>query len=327
MDEPVSDIFSISSGEEFEAAALEIFRYQAGHNPVYSSWLGELGVKRQQVSRLTEIPFLPVSAFRNHKVLVSVRDAAMVFASSGTTDEGRSIHYIAEPSVYEKSFTGCFRRFYGEVSDYVILALLPSYLEQGRSSLVYMVEKLISMSGSGVSGFFLHDHGSLKKRIEILKESGKKFILLGVSYALLDFSEAFDISLKGNIVMETGGMKGRRREMTRDELHSILKERFDIDEVHSEYGMTEMLSQAYSKKDGIYYSPPWMKVVIRDPLDPFAFLPHGRTGGVNIIDLANIYSCSFLETSDLGLLTEGGGFSISGRFDNSDVRGCNLLAL
>jgi len=326
MDEPVSDIFSISSGEEFEAAALEVFRYQAEYNPVYSSWISELGVKKQQVSRLNEIPFLPVSFFRDHKVLASGRDAAMVFTSSGTTDEGRSSHYIAEPSVYEKSFTGCFRMFYGAVSDYVILALLPSYLEQGRSSLVYMFEKLISMSGSGMSGFFLHDHRSLKKRIELLKESGKKFILLGVSYALLDFADTFDISLKGNIVMETGGMKGRRREMTRAELHSILKERFKLDEVHSEYGMTEMLSQAYSKKDGVYYSPPWMKVLIRDTLDPFAFLPHGRTGGVNIIDLANIYSCSFIETSDLGLSMAGGGFSISGRFDNSDIRGCNLLA-
>lgn len=327
MDALPDEVFSISTGKDFEAAALKIFRYQAENNPLYSLWLKKLGVDPGKVDRLSAIPFLPVSLFRDRKIISGGKEAEKVFVSSGTSGMKRSRHYVADLSVYERSLSRCFNIFYGNPGDYVIMALLPSYLEQGESSLVFMAERLISMSGSVHSGFFMYDYDSLKQDIEHLKEDDRKILLLGVSYALLDFAEYADLSMRGNIVMETGGMKGRRREMTREELHELLKEGFDTENIHSEYGMTELLSQAYSGGDGIYHCPPWMKVLIRDPHDPFSLLPHGKTGGINIIDLANIHSCSFIETSDLGLSYPDGGFTVSGRFDNSDIRGCNLLAL
>ena len=327
MDTLVSDIFNISSGTDFTETTLKIFRYQAVHNPVYSQWINELGVDFQKVEGITEIPFMPISLFRNHKVLAGGREAEKVFVSSGTTGMMRSKHYVADLSIYERSFTTCFSNFYGKISDYVILALLPSYLERKGSSLVYMANGLIERSGSEMSGFFLDDYRSLVNRIQLLEDEGKRILLLGVSFALLDLAEYRDINLGNHIVMETGGMKGRREEMTRQELHSILNESFGFDNIHSEYGMTELLSQAYSKGGGVYNTPPWMKVIIRDPHDPFTFYGHGRTGGVNIIDMANIYSCSFIETSDLGISHPDGSFEISGRFDNSDIRGCNLLAI
>ncbi|MDT8400792.1 MAG: acyltransferase [Bacteroidales bacterium] len=375
MKPPVSQVFKLSSEKNFEEAAMEIFRFQAVNNPVYSRWINELGVDYQRVEGINEIPFLPVSAFINHKVLVAGPEAEKVFLSSGTTGSKRSRHkvaglraekvflssgttgskrsrhkvaglraekvflssgttgskrsrhYVADPAVYEQSFTQCFRIFYGEPSDYVILALLPSYLEREGSSLVYMANGLIRLSASPLSGFFLDDYPSLEERIKDAGHSGRKIILLGVSFALLDFAEHTDISLKNHIVMETGGMKGRRREMTREELHSVLGNRFELDSIHSEYGMTELLSQAYSKGGGLYKTPPWMKVLIRDPRDPFDYFQYGRTGGVNIIDLANIYSCSFIETSDLGIAHPDGSFEIVGRFDNSDIRGCNLMTI
>ncbi|MDZ7739152.1 MAG: acyltransferase [Bacteroidales bacterium] len=327
MDALLNEVFSISTGKDFEAAALKIFRYQAEHNPLYSLWIKELGVDPEKVLRLSSIPFMPVSFFRDRKIITGSHEAEKVFVSSGTTGMRRSRHYIAELSVYERSLSDCFNIFYGDPAAYVIMALLPSYLEQGESSLVYMAERLITLSGSDHSGFFIYDYDLLKEGIERLRDADRKILLLGVSYALLDFAEYAAVSMKGHIVMETGGMKGRRREMTREELHDSLKEGFDTDSIHSEYGMTELLSQAYSAGDGMYYSPPWMKVLIRDPHDPFSFLPHGRTGAVIIIDLANIHSCSFIETSDLGLSYPDGSFRISGRFDNSDIRGCNLLAV
>lgn len=325
MDALINDIFNISSETSFNELTLEIFRYQALHNPVYSRWIIELGVDYNKVENINEIPFLPISVFRNHKVITDGREAEKVFVSSGTTGMNRSSHYVADLKIYERSFTSCFRKFYGDIKDYVILALLPSYLEREGSSLVYMAGKLIDLSGSGMSGFFLDDYRSLAKRIKLLDHKEKKIILLGVSFALLDFAESSDISLKGHIVMETGGMKGRRKEMTREEFHSILKDSFSLDSVHSEYGMTELLSQAYSEGGGIFNTPGWMKILIRDPHDPFSLYGHGRTGGVNIIDLSNIYSCSFIETSDLGISHADGSFEIVGRFDNSDLRGCNLL--
>ncbi|MFO7851386.1 MAG: acyl transferase [Bacteroidota bacterium] len=325
MDALVHDVFNISSEDEFTGISLEIFRFQAVNNPVYSWWIKELGVDYRRVEEIDEIPFLPISVFRNHKVLTGRSKAEKVFVSSGTTGRHKSKHYVADPGIYRKSFTSCFRIFYGEISDYVILGLLPSYLEQGGSSLVYMVNGLIEMSGSEFSGFFMDDYRSLKASIELAGEKGKRIILIGVSFALLDFAEYSATDLGDHIVMETGGMKGRREEMTREELHSILKKSFKLDHIHSEYGMTELLSQAYSSEGGVYKSPPWMKVIIRDPHDPFSFYGDERTGGVNVIDLANIYSCSFIETDDLGVAHPDGSFEIVGRFDSSDIRGCNLL--
>jgi phenylacetate-coenzyme A ligase PaaK-like adenylate-forming protein len=326
MDALINDIFNISSETNFNELTLEIFRHQALHNTVYSRWIIELGVDYNKVENINEIPFLPISVFRNHKVMTDGHEAKQVFVSSGTSGMNRSRHYVADLKIYERSLTSCFRKFYGEITDYVILALLPSYLEREEgSSLVYMARRLIELSGSEMSGFFLDDYRSLTKRIELLNHEGKKIILLGVSFALLDLAEYSTINLENHVVMETGGMKGRRKEMTREELHSILKERFRLDHVHSEYGMTELLSQAYSEGGGIFNAPGWMKILIRDPHDPFSLYGHARTGGVNIIDLANIYSCSFIETSDLGISHPDGSFEIIGRFDNSDLRGCNLL--
>ncbi len=325
MDALVNDVFNISSENDFTDLTLEIFRYQAMHNPVYARWINELGVDYLSVNGLNEIPFLPISVFRNQKVLTGKHEPAKVFISSGTTAMTRSSHYVADLSIYERSLTTCFRKFYGEINEYAILALLPSYLEREGSSLVYMANRLIELSGSEMSGFFLDDYRSLVKRIKLLDDEGKKILLLGVSFALLDLAEYSKINLENHIVMETGGMKGRRKEITREELHSILKESFGLKSIHSEYGMTELLSQAYSGGGGIFKAPGWMKILIRDPHDPFSYYGHGRTGGVNIIDLANIYSCPFIETSDLGVSNPDGSFEIVGRFDNSDIRGCNLL--
>lgn len=327
MDALLNEVFTIRNEEDFNDRALKIFRYQAEKNPLYSLWLNKLGLDPGKVDSLSAIPFLPVSLFRDRKIITGGHDVEKVFVSSGTSGMQRSRHYVADLSVYERSLSRCFNIFYGNPDGYVIMALLPSYLEQGDSSLVYMAERLISLSGSDHSGFFMYDYDSLKQGIEHLKGGDRKILLLGVSYALLDFAEYAGLSMKGHIVMETGGMKGRRREMTREELHMLLKEGFDTEYIHSEYGMTELLSQAYSGGDGIYHCPPWMKVLIRDPHDPFSLLPHGNTGGINIIDLANIHSCSFIETSDLGLSYPDGGFAVRGRFDNSDIRGCNLLAV
>ncbi|MEA1885821.1 MAG: acyl transferase [Bacteroidota bacterium] len=325
MDTLVRDVFNISSEDDFTGTALEIFRFQAVNNPVYSRWINELGVDCQRVEEINDIPFLPISVFRNHKVLTARLEAEKIFVSSGTTGMENSKHYVADLGIYQESFTTCFRIFYGEISDYVILGLLPSYLEREGSSLVYMVNGLIELSGSEMSGFFLDDYRSLRASIELLSEKGRRIVLIGVSFALLDFAEYSAMDMKNHIVMETGGMKGRREEMTREELHSILRKSFKLDHIHSEYGMTELLSQAYSREGGIYNPPPWMKVIIRDPHDPFAFYGHERTGGLNVIDLANIYSCSFIETDDLGVSHPDGSFEIAGRFDSSDIRGCNLL--
>ncbi len=327
MDPLVRCVFNISTEKDFTETALKIFRFQAVHNPVYSQWINELGMDYRKVEGISEIPFLPITTFINHKVMAGSREAEKVFLSSGTTGKRRSRHYVADLGIYENSFIECFSLFYGDPGAYVILALLPSYLEREGSSLVYMADSLIAMSGSPLSGFFLDDFSSLEKRIEKAGNEGKRIILLGVSFALLDFAVNCDISLENQIVMETGGMKGRREEMTREELHSILGEHFKLDTIHSEYGMTELLSQAYSQGGGLFHAPPWMKVLIRDPHDPFTLLQEGRTGGVNIIDLANIFSCAFIETYDLGISHPDGSFEIIGRFDNSNIRGCNLLAI
>ncbi len=326
MDDKIIDpIFSIKSEKDFEFFALQLFYTQASNNPVYKDFLTHLKINPLTITRLKEVPFLPIDFFKTHQVICGSQTPEKTFFSSGTTGLIRSNHYISDLSVYEKSFVKGFEQFFGPINDYCFLALLPSYLENESSSLVYMADHLIQLSGHADSGFYLKNTDELVTKIRHLEDKGQKTILLGVSYALLDLVEKYPQKLKHTIVMETGGMKGRRKELTRDELHKILTSGFGVETIHSEYGMTELLSQAYSKGNGKFYCPPWMKVFIRDTYDPFSFLDAGKSGGINIIDLANINSCSFIETKDLGKINSEGSFEVSGRFDNSDIRGCNLL--
>ena len=319
-------IFQIKNHTDFIEAAIEIFEYQYLNNTVYQMFTNNLGKRRKSVDSLTGIPFLPVEFFRDHKIVTGNLPAEVIFESSGTTGSDPGKHFVKDLAIYQKSFLTAFNLFYGDPHQYAILALLPSYTGRKSSSLVYMADKLISGSGNPVSGFYQGNTSDLIKAIKRSKEEKLKILLLGVSFALLDLAEKQSIDLSGEIVMETGGMKGRRKELTRTELHSILKEKFNVSSIHSEYGMTELLSQAYSKGNGIFYCPPWMKVLIRDPQDPLSFYNEtGRTGGINIIDLANINSCSFMATGDLGKLHDDGGFEVLGRFDSSDIRGCNLM--
>ena len=289
------------------------------------SYLDHLGIIPSSIQFIEEIPFLPVEFFKKHKVVTGKYKAELIFESSGTTGENTSKHYICDLNLYKRSFTNTFRLFYGDPSGYCILALLPSYLERGNSSLVYMANELIRLSGHPDSGFYLDNLDELVKRIRDLEASGQRVLLLGVSFALADMAEKFQLDLRNTIVMETGGMKGKRKEITREELHGSLKKGFGIPAVHSEYGMTELLSQAYSKNHGIFRCPPWMRVMIRDPYDPLSALSRDSSGGINIIDLANILSCSFIVTQDIGKLNAGGGFEVIGRFDHSHIRGCNLM--
>jgi phenylacetate-coenzyme A ligase PaaK-like adenylate-forming protein len=320
-------IFNINDQREFLETATEVFKYQYYNNKVYREFVDNLGKNQNSVTSLEDIPFLPVEFFRNHKIVTGDSPVQMVFESSGTTGFVPGKHYITDPDLYEESFLNAFRLFYGDPADYLILALLPSYTERKGSSLVFMVEKLVEKSNFPESGFYKDDPENLLKAVKIGKDQDIKTILIGVSFALLDLAENQSPDLSRIIVMETGGMKGRRKEIIRHELHSILKDKFNIHSVHSEYGMTELLSQAYSSGNGIFFCPPWMKILIRDPQDPLSiFAEPGKTGGINIIDLANINSCSFIATRDLGKLYPDGGFEVLGRFDNSDIRGCNLLA-
>jgi len=294
---------------------------------VYKEFIDALGVGKRPVRSPVDIPYLPVGFFRNHKIITEGQREQIIFESSGTSGTIPGKHYIADLELYEESFLKSFRLFYGQPSDFLIIALLPSYTEREGSSLAYMADKLIKESRNKLSGFYMGNVEEILKVISEGKSKGSKIILLGVSFALLDLAEEGSADLSDIIVMETGGMKGRRKELTRPELHQILMKNLNLDSVHSEYGMTELLSQAYSKGGGIFYAPPWMKIVIRDPQDPFSLYSEpGRTGGINIIDLANLNSCSFLSTGDLGKLHEDGGFEVLGRFDNSDIRGCNLMA-
>jgi phenylacetate-coenzyme A ligase PaaK-like adenylate-forming protein len=308
---------------------MTIFYYQATQNPVYSRYLEILRINPRDIEKPEQIPFLPISFFKDHKVICGSNEPKVIFTSSGTSGSLTSSHFVIEPDVYEKSYMKGFKHFYGDPGDYCILALLPSYLEREGSSLIYMANDLITKSRHPDSGFYLHDHLKLVEKLAALKKKDQKTILLGVTYALLEIMEQFP-DLKDNspnklIVMETGGMKGKRKEMVREELHEKLCKGFGVNTIHSEYGMTELLSQAYSRGNGIFECPPWMKVLIRDTNDPFAILPDKKTGGMNVMDLANIYSCSFIATQDLGKKFENGYFEVLGRFDNSDIRGCNLL--
>ena len=309
--------------ERMEIAALECFRYQAAHCDIYKRYLELLDVNPDEVVAFDRIPFLPIEFFKSRKVYSAERSPEAVFTSSGTGGEvGR--HYVADLDVYRQSYTAGFRLRFGEASQYAVLALLPSYLEREGSSLIEMVSGFISLSQYEDSGFYLNNHEELYQSLLQLKQIRRKTLLIGVSFALLDFAERYTVDFPELVVMETGGMKGRRREITRDELHAALRKAFGVARVYSEYGMTELLSQAYSV-GGRFRTPPWMRITIRDPRDPFRRLKHGATGGINVTDLANVYSCAFVETQDLGIMHDDGSFEVTGRFDQSDLRGCNLM--
>jgi phenylacetate-coenzyme A ligase PaaK-like adenylate-forming protein len=319
-------IFSINTESDFESLALEVFQFQFENNPVYRSFCDLLYVHPADVESTSQIPFLPIEFFKSKKVVSTTHNPQIIFTSSGTTGSQVSRHYVTDLKLYEESFTRTFELFFGSVDDYVIIGLLPSYLEGMGSSLIYMVNTFIQKSKFSESGFYLNQWDELAKKLNALDQSDKKVLLIGVSFALLDLVENHQFSLKNTIIMETGGMKGRRKEMIRNELHEILKNGFGVSKIHSEYGMTELLSQAYSTGDGIFNCPPWMKVLIRDTEDPLT-INHHQTGGINIIDLANLNSCSFIATQDLGKVNANGSFEILGRFDSSDIRGCNLMVL
>jgi len=318
-------IFQIRNPDEFDQLALEIFKYQAGSNKIYHDYLTILGIDPFAINRPEEIPFIPIELFKSHKIITGNERPVLKFESSGTTGTTKSKHYLIDTRLYASSFEKCFSLFYGSPDKYCILALLPSYLERKNSSLVYMVNSLIGRSKNKSSGFYLDNLSELSDTIKQLESNLQPVILLGVSFALVRFAEKFPMHLEHTIIMETGGMKGRQEEMTREELHGILGAAFHVGVIHSEYGMTELLSQAYSKGHGMFQTPPWMKILIRDTYDPFTYLPTGESGGINIIDLANIHSCSFIATQDIGRINSSGYFEVLGRFDNSDIRGCNLM--
>lgn len=321
------DIFSISSEDTFNTLALNVFKFQFDNNPVYRSFCDLLYKHPSDIKHIEDIPFLPIQFFKSHEVLSSNKPIESTFSSSGTTGSVTSKHFITDLKVYENSFRKGFQEFYGNIQDYIILALLPSYLERQDSSLIYMVNDMISKSNHPQSGFYLDNITELKEHLTYLDSQGKKVLLIGVSFALLDLVEQYQFNLKNTIVMETGGMKGRRKELVRAELHSILKKGFGVSNIHSEYGMTELLSQAYSKGNGQFECPNWMRILTRDPEDALALQKLQKTGGINVIDLANINSCSFIATQDLGRVANDGSFEIIGRFDSSDIRGCNLMVL
>jgi phenylacetate-coenzyme A ligase PaaK-like adenylate-forming protein len=321
-----NNIFNIASASEFFEQTLEIFYYQYESNPVYRLWVDMLKVKPANVKEFEQIPFLPIEFFKNFNVVSSpVTSKTIQFTSSSTTSQKPSTHYVNHIELYEQSFTKGFNLFYGKPEEYCILALLPNYLQRKGSSLVYMCQHLIRQSGHPYSGFFLDNVNELISKINELKKAGQKTLIIGVSFALMNLSDK-NIELNENfMVMETGGMKGTRKELLKEELHNYLKKGFKTEKIHSEYGMTELLSQAYSRGDGIFHSPPWMKFLIREVDDPFKIRKDNKTGGINVIDLANLYSCSFIATQDLGRLGADDGLELMGRYDHSDVRGCNLM--
>ena len=322
-----NSIFNIQSETDFKATALEVFKFQFEHNAVYRSFCDLLYKHPSDVTSLEQIPFLPIEFFKTHTIISTNKPTKATFTSSGTTGSIVSKHHVVDLDVYKQSFRTGFESFYGTIENYTVLALLPSYLEREGSSLVYMANDMILQSKQPESGFYLHDLEALKNTLISLEAKGQKTLLIGVSYALLDLIEAYSFELKHTIVMETGGMKGQRKELVKSELHALLKQGFGVDTIHSEYGMTELLSQAYSKGGGIFETPPWMKVLTRDPEDALSIQPIGKSGGINIIDLANINSCAFIATQDLGKIRSDGTFEILGRFDQSDIRGCNLMVL
>ena len=329
-----TDIFSISNPKQFEKIALKVFRFQYENNLVYQEFCNLMNTNVQEVKSLQQIPFLPIQFFKSHTVISNENPIQETFTSSGTTGILTSKHLVTDISLYEESYQKGFTQFYGNIEDYVILALLPSYLEREGSSLIYMVKDLIEKTNNPESGFYLHNHEALIEKLIELDASGQNVILIGVTYALLDLIEKHPFQLKNTFIMETGGMKGKRKEMIREELHEQLCGGFGVSAIHSEYGMTELLSQAYSLGDGVFECPSWMQILIRDTEDALTYSENGKTGGINVIDLANINSCSFIATQDLGkknpnqpACRQAGSFEVLGRFDNSDIRGCNLMVI
>jgi len=319
------DVFSIRNDEDFNRVALELFHYQFHHNKVFQQYVKFLPVDTSDIHHYTQIPFLPIQFFKTKKIATIDAPPQITFTSSGTTGMSTSQHHVFDLEWYENSFRKTFKEFYGNIEDIAILALLPSYLEREGSSLIYMVDDLIKSSQQPESNYFLYNHEELYATLYHLKEKRIKTILIGVTYALLDFVEKYRISFPELIVMETGGMKGKRKEMIREELHHILCQGFGVQKIHSEYGMTELLSQGYSLGDGLFRAPKWMKILVRDTNDPLTILPAENSGGINVIDLANVHSCAFIATQDLGRVFEDNSFEVVGRFDHADIRGCNLL--
>ena len=319
------DIFAISSKKEFEKITLKVFRYQYENNKVYQAFCNHLGKNPSNVKQINTIPFLPIQFFKSETIVSNSNQVEAVFTSSGTTGIITSKHFVTDVSLYENSYTLAFTQFYGNIQEYCVLALLPSYLEREGSSLIYMVNDLIAKSNHKDSGFYLNNLEQLANKIIELENEGQNILLIGVTYALLDLIEYKKFNLKNTIIMETGGMKGKRKEIIREELHQTLCEGFGVNTIHSEYGMTELLSQAYSLGNGIFECPLWMDVLIRDTEDALQYVENGKTGGINVIDLANINSCPFIATQDLGKKHHNMTFEVLGRFDNSDIRGCNLM--
>ncbi len=319
--------FKIKTRDQFEQAALKAFHKQYAYNTVYRKFCNLLNISPEEIQQVNQIPFLPISFFKEHKVLASTQDVQTIFTSSGTTGSATSKHYVTDISLYETSFTKCFTQHYGDITNYTVLALLPAYLERTGSSLIYMVDHFIKQSKKPESGFYLNELAKLATTLKKLDASGEKTLLIGVSFALLDLVENYDFQLKNTLIMETGGMKGRRKELVREELHACLQKGFGVAQIHSEYGMTELLSQAYSSGNGIFTTPPWMDIQIRDTEDALSLVNSGKSGGINVIDLANTNSCPFIATQDLGRKLDGNRFEVLGRFDQSDIRGCNLMVL
>lgn len=317
-------IFAVQSAAERDELSLEVFRYQYRHNPIYRAWADALNKQPQQVNAIEQIPFLPISFFRQHTIRTGFQSGELIFRSSGTTGTVNSELHVADAHIYEESFLMGFRLRYGDPKDYLFIGLLPSYLERNDSSLVYMVKGLMDRGRNG-GGFYLNEYMQLKTKLEQLQADRAKVWLIGVSFALLDFAQLSPVAWDGLTVLETGGMKGRRKEMIREELHSTIQATWNLKQIHSEYGMTELFSQAWTADDGLFDCPPWMKVLIREADDPLRRATEGKTGGIDVIDLANLDTCAFISTSDLGKIHPNGRFEVLGRFDHSEIRGCNLM--
>jgi hypothetical protein len=320
-------VFNIQNQSDFKTCALQVFRHQFKNNTVYRSFCDLLYIHSSDVKKVEEIPFLPIQFFKSHAVLSSTQAVKETFTSSGTTGSSVSKHMVTDLSWYTKSYTKGFEHFYGPIEEYTVLGLLPNYLERDGSSLIYMVDDFIKKSNKPASGFYLNNLTELSKTLIALDKKGEKVLLIGVTFALLDLIERQQFKLQNTIIMETGGMKGRRKEMIREELHEILCAGFGVSKIYSEYGMTELLSQGYSSGDGVFYCPPWMKILARDTEDALTMVGTNKTGGLNVIDLANYNSCSFIATQDLGKVDNNGSFEVLGRFDHSDIRGCNLMVM
>ena len=314
------------SFDNFEELALDLYEYQKQYNPLYAKFLKLLGKYNEKISEPSQIPFLPINFFKSHSIKTGNLPIQMIFKSSGTTAQIQSKHEIFDPEFYLSNTVKGFEKFYGSIENYAVLALLPSYLEREGSSLVFMADYFIKRSRYAESGFFLNDFQKLSERLQICLKENKPVLLIGVTFALLDFAEKFPMNLKDQVIMmETGGMKGRRKELIRAEVHEMLTAAFNLSSIHSEYGMTELLSQAYSTGNGLFYPADTMQIFIRDSMDPFTLLDNKKTGAINVVDLANIDSCAFIATDDLGKKYSDGSFEVLGRFDASDIRGCNLM--